>query len=196
MDNPGLVVTLTVIVVVLVCLGLLFLSAGGSGVRLGRALRAGWRVLRDEPFGERVEALLSPPPPPPVVPTKPSGVALRSLALLQREGRLLDFLLEDIQAYPDEQIGAAVRDIHRQCRNALNEHLVLEPVMRHQEGDTVELPAGFDPSAVRLTGNVTGTPPFKGVLRHHGWRVKEQKLPVPPEGQDELVLMPAEVELP
>jgi hypothetical protein len=116
--------------------------------------------------------------------------------LLQREGRLLDFLLENIQAYPDEQIGAAVRDIHRQAQAALKEHLVLEPVLSQSEGAAVEVPAGFDPSAVRLTGNVTGQPPFKGTLQHHGWRVKEIKLAAPPEGQDEFVLMPAEVELP
>jgi hypothetical protein len=118
------------------------------------------------------------------------------LALLQREGRLLDFLLEDIQSYSEAQIGAAVRDIHRQCRVALKEHLDLQPVLSQQEGSTVEIPSGFDPSAVRLTGNVTGQPPFRGTLQHHGWRVKEIKLAPPPEGQDEFVLMPAEVELP
>jgi hypothetical protein len=115
---------------------------------------------------------------------------------LQREGRLVDFLLEDIEAYSNEQIGAAVRDIHRQCRSALNEHLVLAPVLKKSEGDTVEIPAGFDPSAIQLTGNVTGQPPFRGTLRHHGWRVEEIKLRAPAEGQDEFVLQPAEVELP
>ena len=118
------------------------------------------------------------------------------LALLQREGRLLDFLLEDIQSCADAQVGAAVRDIHRQCRAALKEHLALEPILSQEEGAAVEVPAGFDPSAIRVTGNVTGQPPFKGTLQHHGWRVKEIKLAAPPEGQDELVLMPAEVELP
>ena len=61
---------------------------------------------------------------------------------------------------------------------------------------TVEVPAGFDPSAIRLTGNVSGRPPFRGTLKHHGWRVKDYKLPAAPEGQDELVVMPAEVEIP
>ena len=50
-------------------------------------------------------------PSPPVV-KKPSGEPLRLLAILQREGRLLDFLLEDISSYQDAQIGVAVRDIH------------------------------------------------------------------------------------
>jgi hypothetical protein len=120
---------------------------------------------------------------------------LRLLALLQREGRLLDFLMEDVQNYSDAQIGAAVRDIHRTCRKALQDHLVLEPVMADSEGSQVTVPAGFDPSAVRLTGNVTGQPPFRGALRHHGWRVRDVKLAAPPSGQDEFVVQPAEVEL-
>src|SRR5947209_4365098 len=62
-----------------------------------------------------------------VGPPKPSGEPLRLLALLQREGRLLDFLMEDVQSLPDDRIGAAVRSIHRTCRKALQDHLVLEP---------------------------------------------------------------------
>jgi hypothetical protein len=131
----------------------------------------------------------------PAGPPKPSGAPLRLLALLQREGRLLDFLMEDVQAYNDAQIGAAVRDIHRTCRKALQDHLVLEPILNDAEGSTITVPAGFDPSAVRLTGNVTGQPPFRGALRHHGWRVREVKLAPPPSGQDEFVVQPAEVEL-
>jgi hypothetical protein len=152
-------------------------------------------VLRDPGFADQVRPLLQPPEPKEALPPKPSGVPLRLLALLQREGRLLDFLLEDIQSYPDDQIGAAVRDIHRQSQAALKEHLVLAPVLPQQEGAPVEVPVGFDPSAIRVTGNVTGQPPFRGTLLHHGWRVKELKLTPPPEGQDELVLHPAEVEV-
>lgn len=135
------------------------------------------------------------PAPVEMPPAKPSGAPLRLLALLQREGRLVDFLLEDVQSLPDDRIGAAVRDIHRKCRQALREHLVLEPVLPQAEGERVTVPAGFDPSAVRLTGNVTGQPPFAGTLQHHGWRVKEIKLAPPAAGQDEFVLTPAEVEL-
>ncbi len=164
--------------------------------RLSLARNCFWRLLGDSEFANRVGPLLAPAPPKPTGPPKPSGEPLRLLALLQREGRLLDFLLEEIQSYPDDQVGAAVRDIHRQCQGALKEHLVLEPVLSQAEGSTVQVPSGFDPSAIRLTGNVTGQPPFQGTLRHHGWRVKELKLAPPPEGQDQFVLMPAEVELP
>lgn len=196
MDHPAVIVLVTVAAAALVLL-LLFLALGGSDARRRRAALGSFtRALRDDAFAARVEALLAAPKPEAAKPARPSGVPLRMLALLQREGRLLDFLLEDIQAYPDAQVGAAVRDIHRQCRAAIQEHLALEPVISQAEGATVEVPAGFDPSAVRLVGNVTGQPPFKGTLQHHGWRVREMKLAAPPEGQDELVLMPAEVELP
>jgi Domain of unknown function (DUF2760) len=131
----------------------------------------------------------------PAGPPKPSGAPLRLLAVLQREGRLVDFLMEDMDAYNDAQIGSAVRDIHRNCRKALKEHLVLEPVLPDAEGAEVTVPAGFEPSAVRLTGNVTGQPPFRGALRHHGWRVRGMNLAAPPSGQDEFVVQPAEVEL-
>src|SRR5207253_6846543 len=39
-----------------------------------------------------------------------NGAAVQLLAILQREGRLLDFLQEDVDGYADAQIGAAVRD--------------------------------------------------------------------------------------
>jgi hypothetical protein len=172
------------------------LAAGGDLRRVRLAVRSEWRVLRDPGFAAQVEPLFTPPAPKEEAPTKPSGAPLRLLSLLQREGRLVDFLLEDIQSYSDAQVGAAVRDIHRQCQSALKEHLVLQPVLPQSEGASVEISSGFDPSAIRLTGNVTGQPPFRGTLLHHGWRVREMKLTPPPVGQDEFILMPAEVELP
>jgi hypothetical protein len=182
-------------VVVLFFLILLIVGGGQLG-RFGQAFRVFRRTLRDAVFAETVGPLLGSGEAKPQAAAKPSGAPLRLLGLLQREGRLLDFLLEDIQAYPDQQIGAAVRDIHRQCQSALKEHLVLEPVLPQGEGASIDVPPGFDPASIRLVGNVTGQPPFKGTLQHHGWRVKELKLAAPPEGQDEFVLMPAEVELP
>jgi hypothetical protein len=193
-DNPWVIVLITVVVLIALRFLLIFLLSGGDVGRIKVSFQAGMRILRDRAFADKVEALLVPPPPPP--PPKPSGAPLRLLALLQREGQLVDFLLEDIQAYDNEQIGAAVREIHRKAHHALKEHLILEPVISSAEGETVEVPPGFDPSAVQLLGNVTGQPPFRGALMHPGWRVKEIKLAPPPEGQDEFVLQPAKVELP
>jgi hypothetical protein len=129
-------------------------------------------------------------------PPKPtSDAAIQLLGLLQRDGRLVDFLREDIQPYDDAQIGAAVRAIHEGCRQILSEHVALEPVLSGNEGDEVTVPADFDPSAIRLTGNVTGEPPFRGTLRHAGWRAKQVKLPAQPAGQDAKIVAPAEVEI-
>ncbi|MFO0934929.1 MAG: DUF2760 domain-containing protein [Gemmataceae bacterium] len=132
-----------------------------------------------------------PPPPPP----KPNGAPIRFLALLQSEARFFDFLMEDIENFPDAQIGQAVREIHKKAQAAIKQHLVLEQVMPQMEGSTVTVPVGFDPSAIRVLGNVTGAPPFSGSLQHPGWRVREIKLSAPPAGADEFVIQPAEVQL-
>lgn len=122
--------------------------------------------------------------------------ALQMLSLLQRRGRLIDFLQEDISIYDDRQIGAAVRSIHKGSREAIAEYLEIEPVMKEPEGQDVTIREGFDPSAVRLTGNVTGAPPFTGILRHSGWRAVSTSIPPIPKGQDSRVIEPAEVEIP
>jgi hypothetical protein len=135
------------------------------------------------------------PAPAPAARAEPDQrAALQVLAVLQREGRLVDFLEEDLAGFPDASIGAAARTVHAGCKKAIEELFRLEPVFREREGDRVTVKPGFDPSAVRLTGNVVGQPPFQGALRHHGWRAKEVKLP-PLDGKDATILAPAEVEL-
>jgi Domain of unknown function (DUF2760) len=147
-------------------------------------------VQEEKPPQVITEPKKAPPPPKPT-----TDAAVQFLGLLQREGRLVDFLREDIQPYDDAQIGAAVRAIHEGCRQILSEHVTLEPVLNGNEGDEVTVPADFDPSAIRLTGNITGEPPFRGTLRHPGWRAKQVKLPAQPAGQDTKIVAPAEVEL-
>jgi hypothetical protein len=122
--------------------------------------------------------------------------AVQMLAILQREGRFVDFLQEDLSLYDDAQIGAAVRQIHEGCKKALAEHARLEPIYREPEGSSVTVQSGFDMEAVRLTGNVTGEPPFSGALQHRGWRVAQINLPrqAPVRGR-ELIVAPAEVEV-
>jgi hypothetical protein len=124
-----------------------------------------------------------------------SRAALQLLAVLQREGRLVDFIEEDLAGFPDAAIGAAARTVHAGCKRAIEELFRLEPVYREKEGAKVTVATGFDPSAIRLTGNVVGKPPFQGSLRHHGWRAREVKLPPAPDGKDPAIVAPAEVEL-
>ncbi len=121
--------------------------------------------------------------------------ALAFLALLQREGRLVDFLRESLDSFSDADIGAAARDVHRGCRKVLDQHLKLEAVMPGAEEDKVTVPKGFDPAEVRIVGEAKGEPPYRGTLRHHGWRATEVKLPTLTEGVDRAVIAPAEVEL-
>jgi hypothetical protein len=143
--------------------------------------------LTDPEAAARIEGALSP---------APAGPDLRVLAVLQRDGRLVDFLLEDIDGLSDPMIGAAVRDIHRDCRNVLRNYLTLEPVISSPEGEPITVPTGFDAAEIRLTGNVFGSPPFKGILKHPGWRVKSAHLPTLPATRNQTaVLAPAEVEL-
>jgi hypothetical protein len=121
------------------------------------------------------------------------GIAL--LGILQREGRLLDFLMENIDGYADAQVGAAVRDIHRGCRKALNEHIKPKAIRSEADESVVRVEAGYDASQLRLIGRVTGRPPFEGTLRHHGWRATEIRLSDIPAGHDASVICPAEVEI-
>ena len=123
-----------------------------------------------------------------------SDRALQVLALLQRDGRLIDFLMEDLTAYADAQIGAAVRDVHAGCRESLRRYLTLEPVIDDEEGQQVTVESGMDPARVRVIGNVAGAPPFNGVLRHRGWDATRIELPpLPPAART--VIAPAEVEV-
>jgi hypothetical protein len=152
------------------------------------------RAADEEGVGTRVS---QPPAPPAQQPPQASPQsAVQMLAILQREGRLVDFLREDLHPYSDEQIGAAVRSIHQGCQTALQDHLDLRPILEEAEGDEVPVPADFDPKAIRITGNVSGNPPFKGILRHHGWRVVRIDLPQLTTLQEKnWILAPAEVEI-
>lgn len=129
--------------------------------------------------------------------SKPSpSPAIQILSILQRQGRLVDFLQEDLSLYEDGQIGAAVRSIHQDCKEALLQNIGLEAVFGEEEGARVKIEPGFDPKAVRLTGDVKGDPPFEGVLRHRGWRVVRVDLPLKsPDREADWILAPAEVEI-
>ncbi|MCG6550889.1 MAG: DUF2760 domain-containing protein [Candidatus Magnetominusculus sp. LBB02] len=126
-----------------------------------------------------------------VPPFEPASA--QTLMLLQKNGRLIDFLQEDISGFDDKQVGRAIREIHKGCKEALARHMKIEPVRQEAEGADVTVEAGFEPSSIRLTGNVTGHPPFRGVLRHCGWRVVKTSLPEVSVGAD--IVEPAEVEI-
>jgi hypothetical protein len=181
----------------------------GFGTRLSYAFRCFFSVLsrgeipaeiapelvpelaRATPVFERAPEFETPAPAPP----ESSDRAVQMLALLQRDGRLIDFIAEDLAPYQDAQIGAAARDVHESCRKAIDHYLRLEPVIDSEEGQPVTVEPGFDPAAIKLIGNVTGRPPLRGLLRHRGWRVARVDLPPLPENEGRSIIAPAEVEV-
>lgn len=186
----------------------------GFGKRVSYAARCFFAVLSRGEVPEDIAAEVVPgataapapePEPAPRLPAERAEVrpaeespdrAVQLLALLQRDGRLVDFLSEDIAPYQDAQIGAAVRELHASCRKALEQYVTLEPVIDGEEDRPVTVQEGFDPAAVKLVGNVTGRPPLRGLLRHRGWRVARINLPsLPPQGSGREVVAPAEVEI-
>lgn len=121
--------------------------------------------------------------------------AVRLLAVLQREGRLVDFLQEEVADFDDAQVGSAARGVHQGCRKALKEFVTLAPVLEGDEGGPVTVDEGFDASAIQLVGNVQGDPPFKGSMAHHGWKAVKVTLPDLPDSMDAMIVAPAEVEV-
>lgn len=120
---------------------------------------------------------------------------LHLISVLQKEGRLLDFFNEKLDQFEDAQIGAAVRQIHENCTKTLSKYLTLEPVIGQNEGEPVTIQAGFDPAEVKLTGKVVGDPPFKGLLRHKGWKTSRLDIPTLSKQENPGVIAPAEVEI-
>jgi hypothetical protein len=121
---------------------------------------------------------------------------LRLLSSLQQNARLIDFLKEDIKSYTDAQVGAAVRKIHQDCGKFLEETVTIRAVMDEEEGQTVKIPAGYNPAHIKVVGRVNGNPPYTGVVRHRGWKVHKLSLPKQSSAQHQAeVICPAEVEI-
>lgn len=177
-------------------------SYSSFGARLALAWKLFWRTLADATTAQKANRALNADrapapakPEPQLPPERVHASGLFMLSLLQREGRLIDFLQEDVTSFSDADVGAAARVVHAGCRKVLTEHLALEPVLKDSEGASVMVPGGFDAQRIRLTGNVTGQPPFRGTLKHHGWVTTNVRLPVVSDAMDPRVVAPAEVEL-
>jgi len=160
-----------------------------------------WRILGNPEFASRMAREFAKPEPetsakaPALPPERVHASGLLVLSLLQRDGRLIDFLQENVAGFSDADVGAAARVVHSGCKKALAEYFTVEPVLKDAEGASVTLPAGFDAGRIRVTGNVAGQPPFRGTLKHHGWAASAVRLPAVSENLDPRVIAPAEVEL-
>jgi len=177
--------------------GLIGLSIGWAIVAV---ITRNFRKATTAP-AERPPMPVAPAPKPvaakPAAPKPPArSEAITLLAALQREARFVDFIQESLAGYSDAQIGAAARDVHRDCAAVLKRMFALRPAVTDEEGKEVEVPAGFDAGRWRLTGNVTGEPPFHGRLVHPGWEAAACELPTwSGSAAASRIVAPAEVEL-
>jgi hypothetical protein len=157
---------------------------------------------RSEPAAPAPAAPPAPPSPrqdtQPAVALTPTATAEDGakmlLRLLQRDGRFVDFVQQDITSFGDSDVAAAARVVHEGCRRALAGHAKIAPVRSEAEGSKLTLDAN-EAARVKLIGEVTGKPPFSGVLRHRGWRLDSLKLPTRVGDHDPAILADAEVEL-
>jgi hypothetical protein len=147
-------------------------------------------------FGYGKPATVKATAPAPAAPQKAQASAadgaVQMLGVLQRDSRLIDFLMEDISAYTDDQVGAAIRDVQAQAKVSLERYLKLQPVIDAVEETTVTT-AGLDSASYKLIGKV---PPngkaAAGVLRHRGWKAGNIDLPA---ARPSSILAPAELEV-
>lgn len=179
--------------------------------RIWIAIKAFFIVLCRGEVAQRVDEILRqrglPAPEPRQLPPRPEAhrttppgpvrsEAITLLATLQREARFVDFIKEPLGGYSDAQIGAVARDVHRDCAAVLERLFGIQPLVEQPEGTPIEVPAGFDASRYRLTGNVTGEAPFRGRLMHHGWVAAKCEVPAWTGSSDSArIVAPVEVEL-
>ena len=185
-------------------------------MRLGLAFRAFFRTLGNATVAEQVERILRgdtpalPPPSEPKatresVPAVPAKTATKTpvrsealtlLSALQREARFVDLVQESLDGYSDAQIGAAARDVLRDCRKTLDRMFALQPLLSQPESAAVEVPAGYEPNGFRVTGQSAQQPPLQGQLVHPGWQATTCQVPSwTGSHESSLIVAPAEVEV-
>ena len=180
-------------------------------MRIFQAISVFFKVLFDGAFSAKVQQLASgkdlspvakveatpraaPTPAEPKPPTRNDAITL--LATLQREARFVDIVMEPLGDYSDAQVGAATRDVLRDCGKTLERLFDIRAVVEAEEGASLETPATVDAARYRLTGNVAGDPPYRGQLVHHGWQATRCELPKWSGNDDAaLIVSPVELEL-
>ena len=164
-------------------------------VLIPKQSKAAASVTKDDQPAQTIKAPALPPAR--ERPQQEGQEALMLIGLLQEKGRFMDFLMEDVSGYSDAQVGAAARVVHQGCRSVVKETFSPEPVSPVAEGQMQTLEADYPRSAYRLSGTVSGEPPYEGTLRHKGWQAKHVNLPRKVTAQEDtvLVIAPASVEV-
>ena len=179
---------------------------------LGLAFRAFFAVLSRRDSAERVrtalaepaalpeEALPAPAAAPAPVAAKPveappkRSEALTLLSALQREARLLDLIMEPLDAVEDAAIGAAAREVLRDSHKTLHRMFAIQPLAEKDEGETLDLPTSPSPAMYRLVGKSTSA--SRGTIAHRGWKAAKCEVPKWTGASNESqVIAPVEVEV-
>lgn len=121
--------------------------------------------------------------------------ALTLLSSLQREARFLDLVSEPLDSFDDAQIGAAAREVIRDCKKSLDRMFGIEPLSSSDEGTVCELPKDLSAVKYRVMGKAASSP-ASGVVAHRGWKATRCQLPTWTGSTDDgWVLAPIEVEV-
>ncbi len=182
LDALHLVLAGTALLLLLITL-LLVLKRGGGGDKANSSAK--------EPPSPKQQSSIETP----MLNTKDPESAFQLLGLLQQEARFVDFLNEDLTGFKDDEVGAVARVVHEGSKKVLHQYFQLEPIRAEDEDSQITLQIGFSAAENRVTGNVSGEPPFTGVLVHRGWRVTGANLPKLAVSHDPKIVAPAEVEL-
>jgi hypothetical protein len=157
-------------------------------MRLILAFQCFFKILFSGVFAQKVRSLgmdnksikptqlpkNEPKPPEKQQETKDSSLLL--LSLMQREARLIDFLMEDITEYSNEQVGAAIRDVHKKASGILKR--CYDPIaLVAQEGE-VDLEVAYNAEVWDVSGKIPQAGSFKAEVIHSGWMAQKLELPV------------------
>lgn len=114
------------------------------------------------------------------------------LRLLQEEGRLIDFLKQDITTYDDSQVASASRVVHRGCSSIINKYLSIATVIDSEENSTIDFPKDLLDGSIKVQGK-NGE---KIRVIHQGWKLISANIPeiVRDLDAEELLIVPAEGE--
>ncbi len=177
---------------------------------LGVAFKAFFAALFNRQAAERLRAALQAEPQQPNLTDRPAeptstpqptakptspvrSEALTLLSTLQREARLLDLVHESLDGFEDAQIGAAAREVLRDCRKSLDRMFAIAPITNDEEGATCQLPEQPSPAKYRLVGKSEGR---SGAIAHRGWQATRCEVPKwSGHSREALLLAPIEVDV-
>jgi hypothetical protein len=170
------------------------------------AFRAFFAVLLNKEVAQRVQLALEGKEAEPrlteqktVAPAKLStpeparSEALTLLSTLQREARFLDLVQEPLDGFQDAQIGAAAREVLRDCKKTLDRMFGIGPLSDEAEGAECELEANPSPARYRLVGKSAGS---SGSIAHRGWKATCCNVPSWNGSRNEAwILAPVEIDV-